>query len=71
MLFVKGMRDKVGEYFDEKNKIEVIMEIDGKARYEFFCFGINLENQLSDDKYIIYHRQMKSPNNEIVYMAER
>lgn len=70
MLFVKGMRDKIGNYFDEKNKIEVIMEIDGGTIYEFFCFGVNLENKLFDDKYMIYHGQMQSPNNEIVYVTE-
>lgn len=70
MQFTKGMRDKLEKYINVKSKIEVIMEMSGKAIYDFCCFGIDQEGKLSDERYMIFYNQLRSPNNEIVFSGE-
>lgn len=70
MQFAKGMRDKLEKYLNVNNKIEVIMEMSGKAIYDFCCFGIDQEGKLSDERYMIFYNQVKSPNNEITFSSE-
>ena len=60
------MRDKVEKYFNIQDEIEVLMEISGKAVYDFSCFGVDSKNSLCDERYMIFYNQRQAPNNEIV-----
>jgi len=70
MQFTKGMRDKLEKYFDIQNEIEIVMEISGDAVYDFSCFGVDRNNKLSDERYMIFYNQMQSPDKEIVFVSD-
>ena len=63
----RGFRDKLSKYFDIGQDIEVVMKISGAAVYDFCCFGIDKDAQLSDDRYMIFYNQTESPKGEIKY----
>ena len=65
MEMVRGFRGKI-----PGDKISVEMKISGSAVYDFSCFGVDYDNKLSDDRYMIFYNQTESPNGEIKYAAE-
>lgn len=67
MTVTRGTRDKIDKYFDFRKEIKLKMQIQGLAVYDFCCFGIDKNNKLSDDRYMIFYNQIKSPNDEILY----
>ena len=67
MTVTRGTRDKIDKYFDFRKEIKLKMQIQGLAVYYFCCFGIDKNNKLSDDRYMIFYNQIKSPNDEILY----
>ena len=69
MEIQRGMRDKLEKYMDTTKMIEVKLNIVGNAVYDFSCFGVDADNQLSDDRYMVFYNQTKSPNGEIEYVA--
>ena len=66
----RGMRDKLEKYLDTGRAIEVVMETDGGAVYDNTCFGVDQSERLTDDRYMIFYNQTRSPNGEIVYTPE-
>ena len=66
----RGMRDKLEKYLDTSRVIEVVMETDGGAVYDNTCFGVDQSERLSDDRYMIFYNQTRSPNGEVVYTPE-
>lgn len=71
MQFTKGMRDKLLNHIDIVSPLEVEMKISGNAVYDFCCFCVDDYGKLSDDTYMIFYNQLKSPNGEIVLEEER
>ena len=69
MEIQRGMRDKLEKYMDTTKMIEVKLNIVGNAVYDFSCFGVDADNKLSDDRYMVFYNQTKSPNGEIEYVA--
>ncbi len=69
MEIQRGMRDKLEKYMDTTKMIEVKLNIVGNAVYDFSCFGVDADNQLSDDRYMVFYNQTKFPNGEIEYVA--
>ena len=69
MEIQRGMRDKLEKYMDTTKLIEVKLNIVGNAVYDFSCFGVDADNKLSDDRYMVFYNQTKSPNGEIEYIA--
>ena len=67
MELTRGMRSSLENLFDINQEIKVKLQIAGSATYDFVCFGVNSENKLSDDRYMIFYNQTKSPNGEIQY----
>lgn len=59
---VRGFRGKI-----PSGMINVDMNISGSAVYDFSCFGVDGNDNLSDDRYMIFYNQTASPNNEITY----
>ena len=69
MEIQRGMRDKLENYMDTTKLIEVKLNIVGNAVYDFSCFGVDGDNKLTDDRYMVFYNQTKSPNGEIEYVA--
>ncbi len=68
MEIQRGMRDKLEKYVDTTKMIEVKLNIVGNAVYDFSCFGVDINNKLSDDRYMVFYNQKTSPNGEIEYI---
>ena len=67
MNFKRGFRDKLSKYFNLNRAVEIVLKISGSAVYDFCCFGVDKDEKLSDDRYMIFYNQTESPNKEIKY----
>ena len=67
MVFTRGMRDKLSKYVDINSEFSVILGINGNAVYDYSCFGVDANEKLSDERYMIFYNQIVSPNNEISF----
>ncbi|MGN0605993.1 MAG: TerD family protein [Oscillospiraceae bacterium] len=67
MEIQRGFRNKLENYVDINSAIEVQMSITGNSVYDYCCFGVDCDNKLSDDRYMIFYNQTASPANEITY----
>lgn len=65
MQVQRGFRTKLEDYLDTKQRLTVDLGIQGRAVYDFSCFGVDDHNKLSDDRYMIFYNQRQSPNKEI------
>ena len=63
----RGMRGKLFKRFDSGKPITVSMKTVGAAEYDCCCFGVDGEDQLSDDRYMVFYNQTQSPNGEIAF----
>ena len=63
----RGTRGKLENYFNVNGTLNFTMKISGNAVYDFSCFGVDGNNKLSDDRYMIFYNQPQSPDNEITY----
>ncbi|MDE7364606.1 MAG: VWA domain-containing protein [Ruminococcus sp.] len=63
----RGMRDRLDKYININSTIDIQMSINGADTYDFCCFGVDANDQLSDDRYMIFYNQTSSPNSEINY----
>ncbi|MBR6886916.1 MAG: VWA domain-containing protein [Selenomonadaceae bacterium] len=66
MIVQRGSRDKLEKFFDLNRPLKIILKTDGAATYDFCCFGVDADNKLSDDRYMIFYNQLSSPNGEII-----
>lgn len=48
------------------NNLVVSIKASGSAEYDVSCFGLDGNEKLSDDRYMVFYNQMASPNHEIV-----
>ena len=67
MEVTRGTRSSLENLFDLNQEIKIKMQISGSAVYDFVCFGVDSANKLSDDRYMVFYNQIKSPNGEITY----
>ena len=65
MNMQRGFRDKLEKYLDVKQTFQVIMDIKGQAEYDCCCFGVDKDEKLSDDRYMVFYNQPTSPQNEL------
>ncbi|MBQ7502130.1 TerD family protein [bacterium] len=61
----RGFRCKLEEKLSLSQPIDVKLSIAGTSVYDFSCFGVDKNNKLSDDRYMIFYNQLASPNREI------
>ena len=66
MIAQRGTRDKLDKYFNVNRPLKVILKTNGAATYDFCCFGVDANNKLSDDRYMIFYNQLQSPASEIL-----
>lgn len=64
------MRDKLDNHMNSAQKFKTVMKVKGAAVYDFCCFGVDENDKLSDDRYMIFYNQTASPYGEITYSAE-
>lgn len=62
MKLQRGTRGKL-----ENQPLKIKLQINGAAVYDYTCFGVDKNEKLSDDRYMIFYNQTSSPQNEIVY----
>ena len=67
MQIQRGMRGKLDQYVRPDQAIEVAMDVDGGAVYDYCCFGVDGGGKLSDDRYMVFYNQTRSPGGEITY----
>ncbi len=58
----RGARGKL-----ENQPLKIKLKISGAAVYDYTCFGVDKNEKLSDDRYMIFYNQTSSPQNEISY----
>ncbi|MBR4151476.1 MAG: VWA domain-containing protein [Selenomonadaceae bacterium] len=66
MIAERGTRDKLEKYFNLNRPLKIKLQIEGAATYDFCCFGVDKDDKLSDDRYMIFYNQLSSPSGEIV-----
>ena len=66
MIVQRGTRDKLEKYFDVARPLTVTLQVEGSAVYDYCCFGVDADDKLSDDRYMIFYNQLRSPNGEII-----
>ena len=66
MIAERGTRDKLEKYFDTSRPLKVTLQLQGAATYDFCCFGVDADDKLSDDRYMIFYNQLSSPAGEII-----
>ena len=69
MNIQKGQRDRLEKYLNVNQEIEIVMNVSGTSVYDFTCFGLDAQGKLSDEAYMIFYNQEKSPKQEICYNA--
>ena len=67
MNMQRGFRDKLGKYLNLRDSFKVEMSVQGRAVYDYCCFGVDADNKLSDDRYMVFYNQPFSPKGEISY----
>lgn len=70
MILKRGMRDKLDNHMNSAQKFKAVMKVRGVSVYDFCCFGVDENDKLSDDRYMIFYNQTSSPNGEITYFSE-
>ena len=70
MNITRGNRGKVFDSFNPAMPLTVTMRTNGPSVYDYCCFGVDGNNKLSDDRYMIFYNQTVSPNNEISFRNE-
>ena len=61
----RGFRSKLDAFLNVNNNITVDISAVGSSVYDFSCFGVDANNKLSDDRYMVFYNQLASPNREI------
>ena len=67
MNIQRGFRDRLDKYLNIDQAFEVEIFNSGAAVYDCCCFGVDENNKLSDDRYMIFYNQDRSPHGEISY----
>lgn len=67
MEISRGTRDKIDKFISIDQDFEVCMIVNGKDKYDYSCFGVDNNDKLSDDRYMVFYNQEKSPDGEIRY----
>lgn len=61
---IKGQKVKISDYISEQ-EIEIVVGLKTSMTIDISCFGLDEKRQLSDDRYMIFYNQMRSPEDSI------
>ncbi|MGM9998504.1 MAG: VWA domain-containing protein [Candidatus Bruticola sp.] len=70
MEITRGFRDKLSKHIDTNATFYLTMTIVGNDAYDYSCFGVDSQDKLSDDRYMIFYNQLASPKGEIRYQGD-
>lgn len=59
------MRIGLDQSFDLSVPLTIRVAVDGSAVYDIACFGVDAAGRLSDDRYMVFYNQTKTPGGEI------
>ncbi len=65
----RGMRDKLENHIDVNSVFDVKMKVDTSDKYSFFCFGVDSDDKITDENYVVFHNRRLSHNSEIMYSS--
>lgn len=71
MEMERGYRDRLADHLNPSCPIQVKISTTGGAVYDTFCFGLDAEDKISDEDYVIFYNQQRSPGGEILYSKEQ
>lgn len=67
---IRGEKVKLSD-FTADTKIEVEIIVNSPAEIDITCFGLNENNKLADDRYMIFYNQPASPSQEIQQLQQK
>ena len=70
MQIQRGQRGKLEGQFDINMPVTITMQTIGSAVYDYCCFGIDAADQLSDDRYMVFYNQPRTPKSEITHFID-
>lgn len=70
MKMERGFRGKMNDHFNISEPIEVKLVTEGAATYDSCCFGVDKDDKLSDDRYMVFYNQPASPAGEIAFRSQ-
>ncbi|MFN8673108.1 MAG: TerD family protein [Candidatus Sericytochromatia bacterium] len=71
MYLTRGQRIKLVDYTKSTNFIiKIKLQGNNKEEYDISCFGLDSEEKCSDDKYMVFYNQKKTPCNSIIIKEE-
>lgn len=65
----RGQRDKLEKYVNLNMPVEIEINTAGKSLYNYFCFGVDSGDRLTDENYFIFQHRPVSPSREINYRS--
>lgn len=71
MQLNKGYSDRLDKFADIEEKFELRFNITGNAEYDICCFGLDKDNILSDERYMIFYNQKRAPHGSIKFSDDR
>ena len=71
LQLVRGFRGKLEDHLNVNQPIQVQMQTLGNAVYDTCCFGVDAQDKLSDDRYMVFYNQTRSPGGEITYQNQQ
>ncbi len=65
--FIRGQRAKISQLSDRTRRFEVLLNFCCGAIpvFDFVCFGVDEKGKLSDDRYMIFFNQRKTPDGSV------
>ena len=70
MQIQRGQRGKLEGQFDINMPVTITMQTIGSAVYDYCCFGVDAADQLSDDRYMVFYNQPRTPKSEITHFMD-
>jgi stress response protein SCP2 len=70
MEMERGFRARLADYLNTSCPLQVKITTSGGAVYDTFCFGLDAEEKISDDGFVVFYNQGRSPGGEIVFRNE-
>ncbi len=65
MIIQKGYRGKLLPTIDISKPFTTEITVAGDAEFDLSCFGVDSDDKLSDERYMIFYNQLASPENAI------
>lgn len=71
MQMIQGYRNKLSALCDITKLFKILVEINGISDYDFSFFGLDANNQLKKEEYMIFYNQLESPNKEMILELQK